>query len=42
MNIACLIFFSGLGYIIGTEVASAFDNKWQWGLRVRSLTFVSN
>lgn len=26
---------SGLGYIVGTTVAGAFDNKWQWGLRVR-------
>ncbi|KAJ7387334.1 Protein spinster 3 [Desmophyllum pertusum] len=25
---------SGLGYIVGTEVASAFGDKWQWGLRV--------
>lgn len=26
---------SGLGYIVGTTVAGAFDDKWQWGLRVR-------
>ena len=26
---------SGLGYIVGTTVAGAFHDKWQWGLRVR-------
>lgn len=25
---------SGLGYIVGTEVAAVFDHQWQWGLRV--------
>ncbi|XP_068690503.1 protein spinster homolog 1-like [Montipora foliosa] len=25
---------SGLGYIVGTQVAAAFNNQWQWGLRI--------
>ncbi|RMX51694.1 hypothetical protein pdam_00008114 [Pocillopora damicornis] len=25
---------SGLGYIVGTEVAALFGHQWQWGLRV--------
>ena len=29
---------SGLGYIVGTTVAEAFNNKWQWGLRVRDFS----
>lgn len=33
-----MLFSSGLGYIIGTEVAKLFDNRWQWGLRVSVVT----
>ena len=33
-DVCGIIYCSGLGYIIGTQVAEAFD-QWQWGLRVR-------
>ena len=29
-----LILNSGLGYIVGSETAKIFDNRWEWGLRV--------
>ncbi|KAK2574256.1 Protein spinster-like protein 1 [Acropora cervicornis] len=31
-DVCGIIYCSGLGYIIGTQVAKAFD-QWQWGLR---------
>ena len=33
----CALVFSGLGYIVGSTVASAINNQWQWGLRVGAL-----
>jgi len=33
-DVCGIIYCSGLGYIIGTQVAGAFG-QWQWGLRVR-------
>jgi len=34
-DVCGIISCSGLGYIIGTQVAQAFNDQWQWGLRVR-------
>ena len=38
-DVCGIISCSGLGYIIGTQVAEAFD-EWQWGLRVRDYNII--
>lgn len=37
-DVCGIISCSGLGYIVGTQVAAAFHDDWQWGLRVRDYT----